>query len=174
MPHHRLCPMPGKPVTLRLKQGGAHAQPQFIPSPMKIIERDALFGAAVIILLNFRVELRLVTHIRIRRTAPYVKVRQSAVTTIADTHLGRSVTRTDLCSGYKFWAVRLAISSLPKSARRNQRMDAEPTALSAWACRQPDNKRSTSAHYAHLKASCAPLPVRRERGRVSQPLTPRV
>jgi hypothetical protein len=28
-------------------------QPQFIPSPMKIIERDALFGAAIIVLLIF-------------------------------------------------------------------------------------------------------------------------
>jgi hypothetical protein len=79
--------------------------------------------------------------------------------------------RRDLCSEYKFWAVRQAIFSVPKSARRNQRTATEPTALSAWACPQPDNKRSTIAH-AHLKASRTP--VRRERGRVSQPLTPRV
>jgi hypothetical protein len=81
--------------------------------------------------------------------------------------------RRDLCSEYKFWAMRQAISSVPKSARRNQRTTTEPTVLSAWACRQPDNKRSTIAH-AHLKASRTPLPVRRERGRVSQPLTPRL
>ena len=83
--------------------------------------------------------------------------------------------RRDLCNEYKFWAVRQAISSVPKLARRNQRTATEPTALSAWACRQRDNKRSTLAHaYAHLKASRTPLPVRRERGRVSQPLTPSV
>jgi hypothetical protein len=93
---------------------------------------------------------------------------------MSDAPLGGSITPTDLCSEYKFWAVRYAISSLPKSARRSPRMDAEPTALSAWACRQPDNKRSTFAHRAKLKTSHAPLPVRRERGRVSQPLTPKV
>jgi hypothetical protein len=63
--------------------------------------------------------------------------------------------RRDLCNEYKFWAAQ-AISSVPKSARRNQRTATEPTALSAWACRQPDNKRSTIAH-AHLKASRTPL-----------------
>jgi hypothetical protein len=46
-------------------------------------------------------------------------------------------------------------------------MDAELTALSAWACRQPDNKRSTFPRRANLKTSHAHLPVRRERGRVS-------
>ena len=49
-------------------------------------------------------------------------------------------------------------------------MAAEPTALSARACRQPDSKRSTFAHCAHLKASRAPLPVRRAQARL---LTPR-
>jgi hypothetical protein len=77
----------------------------------------------------------------------------------ADTsHRYGSVTRTELCSEYKFWAARYAISSLPKSARRSPRMDAEPTALSAWACRQPDNKRSTFAHRANLKTSRALIP----------------
>src|SRR4029453_15888624 len=63
--------------------------------------------------------------------------------------------RRDLCSKYKFWAVRQAIFSVPKSSRRNQRTATEPTALSAWACRQPDNKRSTIAH-THLTASRTP------------------
>jgi hypothetical protein len=53
-------------------------------------------------------------------------------------------------------------------------MAAEPTTLAAWAGRQPDNKRRKIIAYVHLKASRTPLPVRRERGRVSQPLTPRV
>jgi hypothetical protein len=48
--------------------------------------------------------------------------------------------RRDLRSEYKFWAVRQAISSVPKSACRNQRMATDATALAAWACRQPDNK----------------------------------
>jgi hypothetical protein len=70
-----------------------------------------------------------------------------AVRAVGVNWLGASASR--LCSEYKFWAAGKARSPVPKSARRNQRITAEPTTLSAWACRQPGNKRSTFAYRRH-------------------------
>ena len=78
---------------------------------------------------------------------------------------------SDLCNEYRFWAVRQAISSVPKSVRRNQRTATVATALAAWACREPDDKRSAVAD-GRLKASSTSL-SRRSTRRPKAQLPPR-